>query len=178
MWFAALYVTAVYLKKYDVGEYSGEHVICKGKGRLFFVYICCAAVTVLARVFLPGLFRAVFGKNDYFMSVYGYNSILTYVSSFCLFAFLMRMDVGRSGNSVKNVLVKLAAPALGVYLIADCPALRDLLYKEIFTPLSYMGSPVVLLYVIICACLIYIAGAAVDYVRMLLFYPFFGRRRP
>ena len=171
LWFAALYMIAAYFRKYDAGNSSG-------RGRLFAAYICCAAATVAARAFLPGLFNSIFGKNDYFMSVCGYNSILTFLSSFCLYAFLMRMNIGGEGSSVKNILIRLAAPALGVYLIADCPALRPLLYKEIFTPLSYIGSPAVLLYVIICACVIYIAGAAVDYVRMLLFYPFFGRRRP
>lgn len=152
-WFVTLYCVAGYVKKH--GNESGKTAKYFFLGWGMFTaltYLSSAIITVLG-VNSPQIAL----KFDYF---YEKNSILTFLSSLCLFVAFTKLKM-----KPKRWINIIASATFGVYLIHDHPFVRSFLWNDVFCNASFANSALLIPYSIFAVFTVFLVCAAIDLFR-------------
>jgi hypothetical protein len=82
---------------------------------------------------------------------------------------ILFLDLGGDGRASRAISFA-SASTFGVYLLHEAPAVRSVLYSEIFHTERYFGRATSFLYVLLFALVTFVVGIATDMLRRLIFY--------
>lgn len=159
VWFVTLYIIAAYYKRFPMKAGKTDRQI------YLTIYLLCILLTTAALCFLPYVLNVIFGKNSYFRSIYEYNSVLTCTSSICIFIYLMQIPIKAVSY---NLLHKISFSVFGTYLLIDNPALRMLLWNEIYPIAAYSDSLSLVPRILFYSTAIFAAGLVINFIISLL----------
>lgn len=163
VWFVTLYIIAAYYKRFPMKARTDRQT--DRQTLYILIYLLCILLTIAARCFLPDLFNIIFGKNSYFRSIYEYNSVLTCTSSVCIFIYLMQIPLKAVSY---NLLQKISFSAFGTYLLIDNPALRILLWKDIYPLTAHSDSFSLVPRILFYSAAICTVGLVINFIISLL----------
>ncbi len=159
-WFAVLYLTAAYVRKY------GDTLKLNK-----WIYFCIFAVSSLSAFFIGKLILfadSITGKlGGYAANFYPYNSLFIFVSSVALFAFALKTEV-KFGKLATRIVLFASAGTFGVYLLHEHRLLRYLWLT--WAKVSSAGEkPTFVLHLIVTVLTVFVIGIVTDWVRRLIF---------
>lgn len=159
-WFAVLYLTAAYIRKYK-DDIKVNKWLCLG---IFFA----ASLSAFGLGKLLLLADRITGKlGGYAQNFYPYNSFFIFVAATALFIFAVKTEI--KGNGIlQKIIIFASSGTFGVYLLHEHSLMR---YRW---PLwantsSFAGRPAFLLHMIVTVIAVFVAGICVDFLRRLIF---------
>lgn len=130
IWFVCLYFVAGYVRVY-IAENSFPQ-----KNSLM-IYLAMSLIIFLSKIVITYITSITGFGETMTNTLYKYNSIVTFISSFSLFVFFLNINIK---NTLLNKIILIISPfTFGVYLIHEHFALRQLLWSEIIVPLRYVS---------------------------------------
>lgn len=159
-WFAVLYLTAAYFKKYKEDLKLNK-----------WLYFGVFAIGTLAAFGIGKLILVadmIIGKlGGYAANFYPYNSLFIYIASVALFAFAVKTEV-KASNFVTKAVLWASAGTFGVYLLHEHRLLRYLWPKWAMVS-SLADKPTFVFHMAVTVVLVFAIGIIVDYIRRLIF---------
>lgn len=160
-WFACLYLTAAYIRKYPE-DFKLQR----------WIYFLLFAVSALAAFVLgKGLLFAdlILGKlGGYAENFYPYNSFFIFVSSVCLFIFAVKEKEKNCPKWLAKTILFAAQGTFGVYLLHEHSLLRYL-WPKWFNVEAVSKTPLFIPHLLGTILAIFIVGITIDFVRRLIF---------
>lgn len=155
IWLAVIYIIGAYIRLYGIQFFE------KKRNRWLTAAVTFGLMLTSIAVFHYTLdYLAVFRFNEaaYFWQPNTIPMLVLSVSVFCIFAHWKLRPIG-----FVNLI---ASTTLGIYLLHD-GVLQTVIWRVLRSKI-YINSPYALIYVVIAAFAVFIAGAAVDLVRQLI----------
>ena len=164
--FCFLYLIGAYLKKYPIKDNYYFKRFTQEKRQLIFLFgfIGCFTLNFIMMLFAGQLdtYSNSFIKviASYIRdSQFNYSTPLVIIQSVCYFLYFETLKIK---NKKINML---ASVTLGVYLIHDNTYIRNIIYKIIRIDSGMMLSSSSLIYVLVCALLIFIVCSLIELIR-------------
>lgn len=161
LWFIFIYYVAAYIRIYSLYDYGNFRYLY-----LLFYFVCVLSL-VASKYFLPEYFKALLGRHYLYSLIYGYNSVLVFMSSIFMFMFFLKIKI--YSTAIRKILTFITPHLFGVYLYHNHPAIRDYIWKEVFSPLQYASSILIIPYFIFCVVSIFCFGILIDFLRSKIF---------
>ncbi|MBR4768904.1 MAG: hypothetical protein IK088_08000, partial [Lachnospiraceae bacterium] len=154
---------------YFIGAYLKHFDILKklSNAKLIMLY----AVSVILTLSFKLIVEAMAGMGSYdsgqSMRLYAYNSPTILVSAIALLTVFSRIQI-RGKGFVR--FVKAVSPlTFGIYLVNCHPLIWRYFMKDRFAALAFYPAAVMIVFVLLSAALLFIAGAGIDAIRHLIF---------
>ncbi len=167
--FCYLYLLGAYFRKYPIKDNYHFKIYSREKRQLVFLFgfIFCAIANFVIIIFAKQLNNCInpvvnlFSK--YIMnSQYNYSTPIDIIQSICYFLYFETL-------TIKNRFInKVASIILGVYLIHDNDLIRLILYKKLRIDNGMMKGPRSIIYMFLCAILIFTVCLLIEYTRNLI----------
>lgn len=159
-WFAVLYLTAAYIRKYKEDMKLNKWV--------YFAVFAIGSLSAFGLGKLLMVADSLTGKlGGYASNFYPYNSFFIFAASVALFVFAAKCEIKSEGFLSKAVLFA-SAGTFGVYLLHEHRLLRYL-WPEWAGVSKVSGSPIFVLHMAATVAVVFVIGIAVDYIRRLIF---------
>jgi len=159
VWYLCVCVLAVYIRLYGI---PFLHTVKRG----LLLWVGGAVAIFLVTMGL----RIVYVKTDQLGTVlsmcYHYNHMLTLLASLGIFSAFYRMKL--SGARVTKWILRVSPYTLGVYLLHEHLALRYA-WQDWLGAGQAAGSPLMILWILLAVCVVFLAGILVDALRSLVF---------
>jgi len=154
-WFCMMFIVGAYFRKYPVKI---------NKFLIFAIY--------LLTVFLQMFFKYHFNDTSKFWIAMIYNSTdytqpLTMIAAICL--LLLFLNIQSNGGKIHRFIIYISSCTFGVYLFHEAPTFRKYLYQSLLKTQEHWGKPESVLYLLLFAIIIFVAGCTVESIRQLLF---------
>lgn len=155
--FIMLYLTGAYMRIYDPAILRGKHIgTC---GAVICVLICASCVSM---DFIGQWLPKFSSHARHFMDL---SSCLTFMAAVCIFSAFRNMEMKNS-----KVINTVAAGTFGIYLLHaygnEYGYMQHLIWIRCFHSNEYYYAPTgkLILHMLICCSLIFIAGSVVDFI--------------
>lgn len=149
-WFVCLYSLSAYVKLY-----GKDHKFIQSRHYLLIATI--SLVFILVSSYIIDIIPAISSKNIYF---YGKRQIPMLLLSFSIFMSFLTM---RQFHSKWINIIGLST--FGVYLISDHPLIRDILWKNMFSIITSVDSPVFIVYSLLFVATVFVCCSLIDILR-------------
>lgn len=156
MFFMFLYTIAAYFRRYPI----------KNKYHWFIGYgLCC--LWVFAWEIFVEYFSVKFLGYKLGIHMFSANSsVCVVLASVFLFLGFMQIDIK---NIVISKLISVISPlTFGVYLIHDQPAIRNIIWEQIFKPYQYVDKPYLVAAVLLIAIIVFVICCCAEFIRLKL----------
>lgn len=161
-WFICLFLIAGYCKLYGIPYFKNLKVS-------LISYLLLATADFAVCAFCGWICRKI-GKMEYYMDMtYSYNYIIVLLSSLALFYTFMYINI--QGKTVTAWIKWLAPCTFGIYLLHENVALRQQWPKWLGIE-KVIGTPWIFIHLLFSVFVIFIVGAMVERLRLLLFHAF------
>ena len=164
LWFITLFVVAAYIKLYCFPSRKNVRSI----GALLYFLMAC--INVIGK-FVFSYCGEHFGVLGSFASYYfNYASLICFLSSMGLFlAFLPQGEQSQTQGTVDKFIIDISACTFGVYLIHECPAVRNVLWNKVISIYDgFVPSLTYPLVVLVIALSIFMICALLEKIRIIL----------
>ena len=154
-WFCMLFVIGAYLRKYPVKI---------NKLLLIAVYLC----TVFSHMFFK--YHLNNTSKFWISMIYSstdYTQPLTLIASICL--LLIFLNIKSNGGRIHRFIIYISSCTFGIYLFHEAPTFRRCLYQTILKTQDFWGRRNSVIYLLIFAAIIFVAGCIIESLRKLLF---------
>ncbi len=168
LWFITLYVIASYLRLYP-------HHFRRGVAAYLSIALL-AYIVLLALIYLGDVTHYTsdfWNISDPAFLINLQNSMLILILSVSIFLAFSKMNIGH--NKIVNAI---AGTTFGVYLIHDHDFVRWKIYSDVFDCFGHTDSDLIIPYVLFMVATIFIACAAIDFLRHLIFDKLILRNLP
>ena len=159
IWLVLLYMFGAYIKKYDVKQKVTALKSILG----FFSMIL---LTFFAKMVIYYLTKNIFGQVKYDGVFVSYRSITIVLAAVFIFLFCLRIKIG---PFAQKIIAFFAPASLGIYLIHTHPFVYSFTMSNKFMWLVEKPIIVMILGAIGITAVIFLACAAIDWIRILLF---------
>ena len=159
IWFVFLYYSAAYIRLYiNTDNMRLPQLV------LLAIFFLATSVLVLCKGFVQPYMSDIFDTKYRFNLFYGYTSPLVFIQSISIFCFFRNLKV--KSYSLQRAVTSVSPLLFGVYLYHNHPAVRNIIWKNIFSPANYADSPYMIPYMVFAVSSVFIAGLLIDYVRL------------
>lgn len=162
IWFIILYLVAAYIRKY-LDNFKPKKIY------LILIYIFITLICMLSKTIGSNVFSNSTEILTRIDRIYQYNSVLTFISSLCVFFIFKGLNI--KGKNISKFIGTVASCTFAVYLIHENVYMRETLYKGIFNSLKYAESGILyfILNYIFFTISVFTACVIIDLVRQKLF---------
>lgn len=154
------YILGAYIRIYDIKKWKKLKSFCG----FCFSYLLIILFSMLIREFSFN-----YSILDAYI-FYSSNIYNIFVFSSSLFLFLFFKEVNLGNNKFINGI---SSTSFGVYLFHDHPLMRDFLWKNDFSILSFVDSKYLFFYGMVISVGIYVVGSFFEFFRKFIFKIFF-----
>lgn len=159
IWFVFLYYSAAYIRLYiNTDNMRLPQLV------LLAIFFLATSVLVLCKGFVQPYMSDIFDTKYRFNLFYGYTSPFVFIQSISIFCFFRNLKV--KSYSLQRAVTSVSPLLFGVYLYHNHLAVRNIIWKNIFSPANYADSPYMIPYMVFAVSSVFIAGLLIDYVRL------------
>ena len=159
LWLMIMYLIGAYIGKYHVLENIKKPVA-------FLGYLGCVAVTWCSKYFITNYFPSFMGHTNNANWLVNYTSLPVLLSALFLLFLFRDLDLPAVGKKIVAVIAPLT---FSVYVIHLRPLIFDHFILNQFTSYASLSPAIMVLAVLGTAAVIFLACAALDFVRARIF---------
>lgn len=154
LFFAFIYMIAAYFRLYPAKRDRIWYILC-----YFFICLFSSSYKIGIAWITNKMFGEVKGDNIFL----SYSSVTMVIASACLFRFFE--DLRITNKVVQKAVPLLSSLTFGVYLIHEQPEVRNFLWNKLLHPMNYAENPLLALYLLGIALLVFLSCALLEYLR-------------
>ncbi len=159
IWLIVLYLIGAYIGKYNA--------FSKVKKRTaFLVFVCVTVITWGMKYIIENHFTSFFGRENNPDFLVNYTSVTVLTAGICMLILFRNMDLPLI---IKRITAIIAPLTFSVYIIHVLPLIQINFIKDKFIHYNTFSAPVMILAVLGTAAVIFIACAALDFIRARVF---------
>lgn len=157
IWFVFLYYSAAYIRIYQHRQYGLSQSV------LLAIFFLATLALVLCKGFVQPYMMDIL-NTKYRLNLFSYTSMFVFIQSISIFCFFRNLKV--KSYRVQKTVASVSPLIFGVYLYHNHPAVRNIIWRNIFSPANYADSPYMIPYMVFAVSSVFIAGLLIDYVRL------------